>query len=98
VTDWEKLAREDQERWERKVGWRPQIEYLGGYQVTDMTKEKATEVVIGNHVFYEPKIRDRSPANDVPVEPVSRNCLCCGREFVADGRFLRLCSICRSKE
>ena len=34
---------------------------------------------------------NKSPENLVPYEPIKRRCLACGREFIADGRFLRMC-------
>ena len=36
---------------------------------------------------------NKSPEHLVPFEPIKRRCLfsSCGREFTADGRFLRMC-------
>lgn len=37
----------------------------------------------------------KRPGREVPVELVDRNCLQCGRRFIAKGRFQRLCRIHR---
>ncbi len=46
-------------------------------------------------VVKQPSYAKRGAAND--VEMCARTCLCCGRAFMAETRFIRSCDACREK-
>lgn len=40
----------------------------------------------------------KKPANDRPIERIDRHCLTCGKAFVAEGPFQRMCALCRNPQ
>ena len=57
----------------------------------------ALRCAIYDGLVSRPKLRVRTHDAENVVELVPRTCLCCGKAFKAETRFIRSCDTCRDK-